>query len=214
MIEGFSVLPIDADQYKEFLLKIHYAKRLPAVVLYSYGLFDENLVLVACITFGLMATRSVEKVFSPFKLYELSRLVALPNLPKNSLSYFVARSINKLPSPCVLVSYADTKMNHHGYIYQATNWVYTGLTEIHYDYVESEHKHPRTSSRGVVKKEPDGGFLKLERSQKHRYFYFVGSKSQKRKMLDLLPYKICGYPKGDNSNYQITHKPSQQTILF
>ena len=28
-----------------------------------------------------------------------------------------------------MVSYADSGMNHCGYIYQATNWIYTGATK-------------------------------------------------------------------------------------
>lgn len=28
----------------------------------------------------------------------------------------------------ILVSYADSAQGHHGYIYQATNWIYTGIS--------------------------------------------------------------------------------------
>ena len=61
-------------------------------------------------------------------VYELNRLVVNDGLPKNSLSYFVSRVLQLLPQT-ILVSYADTSQNHHGYIYQATNWIYTGLTQ-------------------------------------------------------------------------------------
>jgi len=57
---------------------------------------------------------------------ELNRLVIDEGSKKNVLSFFVSQTLKKLPCPNVVVSYADTSQNHHGYIYQATNWIYTG----------------------------------------------------------------------------------------
>ena len=39
-----------------------------------------------------------------------------------------------ITKPKVIVSYADTSLGHHGYIYQATNWIYTGLSAKRKDY--------------------------------------------------------------------------------
>ena len=49
-------------------------------------------------------------------------------LERNVLSFFVSSCLQMLPKPMVIVSFADTSMCHHGYIYQATNWIYTGLS--------------------------------------------------------------------------------------
>ena len=53
-----------------------------------------------------------------------------------------------------------------------------------------------------------------ERSQKHRYFYFLGSKTERRKMKQALPYPIQPYPKGDNTRYDASYKINAQGLLF
>jgi len=56
----------------------------------------------------------------------------------------------------VVVSYADTSQNHHGYIYQATNWIYTGLSAKRPDYkikgLEHLHSASITDSLGRTDK--------------------------------------------------------------
>ena len=118
-----------------------------------------------------------------YKLMELNRLVVNDGLPKNSLSYFVSSAIKLLPFPLVLVSYADTSKNHHGYIYQATNWYYTGLSAEFKDYYVRgmEHLHNGTimdMSRGKenrvewLRKKFGNDLIMIERPRKHRYFIF------------------------------------------
>ena len=54
----------------------------------------------------------------------------------------------------------------------------------------------------------------IERPQKHRYFYFLGTKNDKKNMLKNLKYKIQPYPKGQNKNYDASFQPTIQTKLF
>jgi hypothetical protein len=58
---------------------------------------------------------------------ELNRLVLKYN-KKNEASMLVGKSIKLLPKPKIIISYADISQNHIGYIYQATNFIYTGLS--------------------------------------------------------------------------------------
>lgn len=55
---------------------------------------------------------------------------------------------------------------------------------------------------------------KIKQKGKHRYFYFVGSKNQKKTMLKNLKYKQEPYPKGDNKRYDASFKPGIQLRLF
>src|ERR1019366_3114745 len=48
---------------------------------------------------------------------------------KNTLSFFVSGCLDLMPKPSCIVSFADPNNHHHGYIYQATNWFYSGLTQ-------------------------------------------------------------------------------------
>ena len=161
---------------------------------------------------------------------ELNRLVVNDNLDKNVLSFFVSQSLALLPKPQVIVSYADTSQGHHGYIYQATNWIYTGLSAKFTDYAVKglEHLHHSSIEDSVGRYDKDakinktellkeryGDLLyKKERPRKHRYFYFLGNRKDKKIMTNSLVYKVQKYPKGDNKRYDSSYNPSIQGILF
>lgn len=132
----------------------------------------------------------------------------------------------------VIVSYADTSMNHHGYIYQATNWLYTGLSVPFKDYMVKgmEHLHGSSVMDSVGRSDGENGHIDkvkllkekygeenvymVERPRKHRYFYLVGSKTQIKNMKQALIYPIVPYPKGDNQRYDASYKPNIQLSLF
>ena len=49
---------------------------------------------------------------------------------RNTLSWFVGQALKLLEiEDLIIVSYADSGMKHCGYIYKATNWIYTGATK-------------------------------------------------------------------------------------
>lgn len=219
----FKVKPIDYQDCKEWFLKKHYAHRIPPIE-YCFGLYDEELLIGVC-SYGTPASSVLRNLFPSFKLFELNRLVVNENLPKNTLSYFVAQTFSFMPKPIVLVSYADTSQNHNGYIYQATNWIYTGLSAKFMDYMVKgmEHLHGASifdMSRGkenrvqwLKDKFGDRLYMK-ERPRKHRYFYFLGDKREKKQMLKELPYSIEPYPKGYNKRYDANHQTTTQIKLL
>ena len=45
------------------------------------------------------------------------------------------------------------------------------------------------------------GFERIFHTPKHRYFMFLGNKTQRKAMLHALPYPVLAYPKGDNNRY-------------
>tara|TARA_R100000654_G_scaffold944_2_gene3619 strand:+ start:346 stop:663 length:318 start_codon:yes stop_codon:yes gene_type:complete len=94
-----------------------------------------------------------------------------------------------------VVSYADTSYGHKGYIYQATNWIYTGATKERTDIGTANGKHSRHYQKGV-------NHPRKHRSSKHRYIYFVGSKTQRKRWRKALNYAVEPYPKGQNRRYQ------------
>jgi hypothetical protein len=224
IIDNYIIKSIDKSLCKEWCLKKHYAKRIPPIN-YSFGLYNNNL-LIGIITFGVPVSNSLRNLWNnEFKLIELNRLVVNDNLPRNTLSYFVATSLKLLPKPLVIVSYADTSKNHNGYIYQATNWIYTGLSAEFKDYMVKgmEHLHGATifdMSRGQknrvewLKNKFGDNLIMIDRPRKHRYFYFLGNKYEIKKMKNMLPYKIEIYPKGNNIRYDSSHSPTIQIDLF
>ena len=225
----YKITKIKNEECKEWFLHKHYAKRLPSVS-YAFGLYKNNLLLGICSYGRPVAHTLIKHAFNGHyqdNFLELNRLVVNDNLPKNSLSFFVSATLKQLPSPVVVVSYADTSLNHHGYIYQATNFIYTGLSAKRTDYKIKGMEHLHSASvmdhagRGLEKGKIEklkaiyGNNLYLkDRPRKHRYFYLIGTKKQKKEMLANLAYEVCNYPKGNNKRYNADYKPASQGLLF
>ena len=125
----------------------------------------------------------------------------------NYASYLVAHSLKMLPNGTFVVSYADTAWSHVGYVYQATNFLYTGMSAKRVDVFQPEGLHPRAYDK------ENHSDLMQTRSQKHRYVYLVGNKSTRRKMLKQLKYPVYDkYPKGDETPYNIESPSPIQKI--
>ena len=206
--EKYKVLSIESSQTYDWLLNKHYAKRIPSIS-FAFGLYEDQ-ILRGVMTIGKPASPSLcdgicGKDFSKY-VYELNRLCVDDNLEKNTLSFFVGKCLKLIPENMILVSYADTSMNHNGYIYQATNWIYTGSTKERTDIGFEDGTHSRHYSKDI-----DYSIRKF-RSSKHRYVFFIGSKRKLfRKNLN---YKIEDYPKGQNQKYDSSYTPEVQLNLF
>lgn len=193
-----------------FLLPRHYSGRTPTISK-AYGVFDGEELKAVC-TFGKPASASLCKGVCGIEyykqVYELNRLCRTEDTTIQ-LSQFVSWCLRQLkPFNWIIVSYSDTAMNHHGYIYQACNFIYTGATKPRTDMYVPNGKHPRH-----YKHEEQTGLRKV-RSAKHRYIYFCTSdKKLKRAWLDALKYPIEQYPKGDNSNYILGNYLQEQIVL-
>lgn len=198
-----SISEIAYDEAVAFLLPRHYSGRKP-VVSKAFGLIEDG-VLQAVITYGKPASPSVcvgicGKEYSG-NVYELNRMCRSDEYRK-PLSHFVSATLRMLkPLDWIVVSYSDTAMNHHGYVYQACNFLYTGTSAPHADkYVPEGSGHNRHAESFDVRKDE----FSVERSIKHRYVYFcTKSKKLKREWMNSLRYPVLPYPKGDNSNYEL-----------
>ena len=208
--ETYKVKSIKKELCKEWLLYKHYAKRIPSIS-YAFGLFDSEM-MQGILTVGKPASNAlcigVCGKHNTKYVYELNRLCVNDGLKKNALSYFVSQSL-KMLNNIILVSYADTSQNHNGYIYQATNWIYTGATKERTDIGSEDNKHSRHYDKNIDYKKN-----RKFRSSKHRYIFFIGSKKQKKQWIKELNYKKQPYPKGENTNYDTSYKTTTQTELF
>lgn len=168
--------------------------------MYQYGLF-ENKKLVGVVTYGMPATPSlcVGVAGKEYKdrVIELNRLAIENGFGgENRASFLVSKTLKMLPRFTFVVSYADTAWTHVGYVYQACNFLYTGLTAKRLDIYVPNGKHSRHYEKANVYE------VHKERSQKHRYIYLVGSRQDKKKMKKLLRYKVYAkYPKGNETKY-------------
>jgi len=199
------VREISYELSKELILNHHYAHRMPLISrvfgLFEDSLFFDNFELIGVCSIGKPASNTLcfgicGEEYSD-KVLELNRLFVKGTQPKNTTSWFLGQVLKKLKKDdLILVSYADTAMNHNGYIYQATNWIYTGITPSRTDVYVSDGKH----SRHMPLNDRKNKHLRTVRSSKHRYVYFTGR--GKRKYLKNLNYEVQPYPKGENKNYK------------
>ncbi len=183
----------------------HYSHCMPCCEL-ALGFFVEN-VLNCAIVFGQSATARMADSLPSKHYWELVRLFSFDWAGKNTESYCIGRSlkfIGKHYHKDLIISFADPAENHIGYIYQATNWLYCGLTSQTGGYTyffDGKWQHPRTtvSRYGTREHEkilaiaPDIKFKRIPR--KHRYIYLLGSRKQKKELRQKLKYPILPYPK-------------------
>jgi len=88
----------------------------------------------------------------------------------------------------MVVSYADPYHDHHGGIYQATNWIFTGRTPAaRFFKIGGDLVHPRTvGSRGIeqsidaVRRHIDPNAEEVKKPGKCRYLYPLDDDMRKR----------------------------------
>lgn len=133
----------------------HYSKTLPMPPLVKIGVWEFNR-FIGVVLFSRGASANIMR---PYGLTmqqgcELTR-VAL-NSHVSPVSMIVKHAIKFLkknsPALRLIVSFADPAYNHHGGIYQAGNWIYTGLTATKVEYLHNGRRlHTRqVSSTGLV----------------------------------------------------------------
>jgi len=199
------VLPIKSFEVEPWLLEKHYAKRLPHIM-YAFGLYERD-ELIGVITYGLPASYTLCQGICGEKwsanVLELNRLCLLHN-KKNQASYLVAHSLSLLPRPSIVVSYADTGMGHVGYVYQATNFLFTGTSKERTDPFSDgqHHRHKTDTDKRQI------------RTAKHRYVYIVANRIDKKKILKDLNYEVMEYPKGVSKRYDSGGSVATQRMLF
>jgi hypothetical protein len=204
---SYTVKPITRAQCEPYIIGIHYAHRWTSVS-YAYGLYLDG-VLCGVVTYGTPASAPLRRGIAGDKykldVLELNRLCLQHNRP-NEASIVVGASLKLLPKGKIIVSYADISQGHTGIVYQATNFLYCGLSAKRTDWAIKgrEHLHGQTiadefrghPNRSLAMRDKYGSDFYLKpRPRKHRYIYIVGSKTFKKQVKRDLKYPIAPYPK-------------------
>jgi hypothetical protein len=189
------------------VIGVHYAHRMPSVS-FRFGLYDGQ-ELIGVVLYGTPAAHPQRTgVCGPDyaqSVLELNRLVLKYNRP-NEASYLVSKSLALLPRERVILSYADPDQGHLGIVYQATNFVYCGLSEKRTDWtVAGKELHGQSiadESRGqthraaFMREKYGDDFSLAPRTRKHRYVTFTkASHKWRRDARAALRYPTQPYPK-------------------
>lgn len=207
--DEYEIQKISYKEAMDIVTERHYLRR-KCPVSHAFGLVCKaDLEIVGVVTYGVSPSSTLLKgICGPEEaknVYELNRLWVDDRVPKNGESYLVANTI-KLLDREIIVSFADSSQKHVGIIYQAANFLYTGLSAKFKDpkVVGKENMHHATYANGltnaqVIEKFGAENVTFVERPRKHRYIYFNCSRTRKKQLLAKLRYKVIPYPKQDAS---------------
>lgn len=184
---------VDKRVATDLVIEHHYLHRRPPMS-YAFGLLADsaNSVIGVC-TFGVPPSRHLQMGVCPSDpslVIELNRLWVDDVAPHNTESWFVSRCLKMLPA-LLVVSYADLKMCHVGYVYRALNFHYAGWTDMdrktpRYDYIPNDPSlHTRDAFRG-------GFSHRVRRVPKVRYWRATGDRAERRGL-----ERRCGWPSLD-----------------
>ena len=219
-LQDLYIKEIERKEAIKFMSENHYSKSCPKVIALSLGFYWEEKI-TTMIVFSIPASPTVLKAVAnnshENNSWELSRLFSFDWCPKNIESYCIGQSIkyikNNYPKIKYLISFADGNWGHHGYIYQATNWIFTGQsTPRRKFFIDGKQVHEKTLvnryGTSSVKKLKNIFKERLEISRenkgKYRYVFIISqNKKEYKQLYSELKYKALPYPKGDNLYYNI-----------
>jgi len=201
-LTGWSVEPISNALAKSIVIERHYLHRGGPCSI-AFGLFDGYMQLHGVAMYGTPSSATLRAGIAGkdqvLNVIELTRLWVDDDAPKNGESFLIGRSLKRCGKE-IVVSFADTAQNHIGVIYQATNWIYTGLSAKRTDWViEGLDKHSQTIadkySAAEVRAEFGDGFSLKPRSRKHRYIFINAKGKRRSELVKKLNYPALDYPK-------------------
>lgn len=177
----------------------HYSRSMPAAKTTKFGVWEAGRFIGAVI-FSRGATASLGRRYGleQTECAELTRVALREHVAPTS--QIVAAALRELrrtsPGLRLVVSFADPNEGHHGGIYQAGNWVYTGSIETRaYFLVHGRLMHPRSvaanrwrQSLGWLRRHVDPNATEVEKPGKHRYVMPL-DKAMRRRIVRLAkPY--------------------------
>jgi len=210
-VKDMKVKRVDASFCRPYVATYHYSHIMPDNAFDCFaGFYGDKLAGV--VVFGNGANNQTFTALIPDielkNCRELTRLWSPDGMPKNTESKLIMESIKLLsPEIYLIVSFADPSHNHQGTIYQATNFLYCGMSnaskmltngkeKFHIRTIGSyKRRHPELkdlSGKEIMKKY---GWEYCESVGKHRYILLRGEKWIKNLMFNQIKEKIQDYPK-------------------
>lgn len=125
----------------------HYSHVMPASKTVKIGAW-ENGVFIGCVIFSRGANQHLGKAYnlSINEVTELTRVALSNHITATSKIVAIAIRFLKKQSPGLrlIISYADCDQKHIGVIYQASNWIYSGM-------VQTGGGTPKYMINGIIK---------------------------------------------------------------
>ena len=198
----YRIKPIPNRSAMRIVVERHYLHR-KAPCSNAWGLVDRAGEIQGVVCYGTPSSASLRSgIAGPEhagNVLELTRLWVDDEVPRNGESYLIGNTLRLNPKE-IIVSYAEISAGHYGAIYQATNFLYTGLSAKRTDYhVEGIAKHGQTWGDQFTSAELRATFgdrFSLKpRGRKHRYVFINARGRRRKELIAALRYPIEPYPK-------------------
>jgi hypothetical protein len=213
------VREISYDEAKDLVIANEYLASMGTTE-FSYGLFfGAHLAGVCCFgrTAGTNVAASICGSEQAHRVATLCRGACVHWAHPHSASFLISESCGQMTTKGfhIFVAYSDPAANEVGTVYQASNWLYCGMTSPTERFKTPDgkirdarqvHCLTRDRSNGTMKyrrtraeqkqllKEQGCEFFK-DGGRKHRYVYFAGDRRTKRMLRRALKWEVFPYPK-------------------
>lgn len=195
--------PASTADVTEFCQRYHYTNT-GGNAAWRWGLWH-GVTMLGVVAYNLPTRDACEGVFGAEhfdKVWHMGRLALADIAPHNSESRLIAGSLRAIeefhPTVWGVLTYAATDVGHIGYVYQATNALYTGVAGHTNYFVDSKGARRPDYFGGQmvsVERGREMGWTRVKGSGKHRYVYLLGNKRERRERRALLRYPVLPYPK-------------------
>lgn len=212
--KGLKVRKASIKEVRYYVSNYHYSKSTPDSTKECFIGYYEDGNIAGVVLFGMGTNHNQYTYLVPDinkgEYRELTRLWSPDGMPRNTESRLISLSLKMLPKKVkMVVSYADPSHNHLGIIYQATNWIYCGMSDSGQMMIDKDNKTIHSRLVGIYRmRHPDTlgnktnkeimnlyGWEYIVSAGKHRYVMFLGDKRQRRELRKNVLDKIKPYPK-------------------
>ena len=210
-LNELEVRRVPVKEIRRAIVTGHYSGVMPDATQDAFAAYW-NEIVVAAVAYGPGGNSktfgAVIPGFDSSNARELIRLWVHPDAPNNTASFTVARSLRMLPDEVgLVVSFADSGQGHAGYVYQALNFYYLGMSNEGVRYVDASGVEVTARLANIYRmRNPDKfdgmslgqirdelGWTPVKSHAKHRYC--IGAGPQKKKVNRLLSEKAQPFPK-------------------
>lgn len=205
-VSQMTVGPVEQIDVREFCRRWHYSNNGGSAS-WSYGLYDGD-VLVGVVAYNLPTRQTCASVFGEEfvdKVAHMGRLVCADDAPRNSESRLIGASLKMISEDkgfWAVLTFAAQSAGHVGYVYQATNAIYTGTGGDTKFWIDADGRRRGTKQgtrANAMRLAAVEGWQLVKEPPKHRYVYILGTPAQRRERRQLLKLPSLPYPKAVTS---------------